>query len=331
MPKKLFLLENLNISTIARTASDKSLDFDVTVFFNELCRFFKEDLFYNLPVQCELKPICLSKDKEESMAYLVQFQIGKMTLEKYQESNECAVDILPEEVFFIGFNINVSNKIIQFCTNLRASNFRHIMYSCPHFIQNFYEHLVPTEYFIYKKDYSKKVLEAYETLKHENVGKRSNSMLYHEAILNTNAIFEFAQSEGESLTTYKIKFKAHAFYFQEKAIDASLRAYYSENSNKAPSLTEFMQPVSTESCIYTASHIAGQLRKIKELQTNSSSKRLALYVGARSGINLKSIEKAFPDLILFAVEPTFYDHDLETYEGNPEHLFWMKAEDLLAH
>jgi len=293
-------------------------NFSFEIFFEELKTFFyKEQLFFNLPIEVEKNEI--SKSNENWVIFTVKVQ--NVDKELFYTLNTSKVDIVPGETFHFGFHLKEKTTIVNFSTNLRADQFRFVMYAVPSFTEAFFLPLKNTEYFIYESLIGQNVFSLYKSTK-EKFPKEFPYRCYQYATENTpdatNSSLYFYNNE-EELNARGIFFQiayAHQFVYKTDMSPEKMLHYL-----------EFFSPTNEKSRQYVADHIVNQLETNVDLISKRKKRtQWALYIGAAYGQNVEKIQKHYKGLQCFGVEPV--KDCVEKYCGDNKRLFWMNAEEL---
>lgn len=358
---KLPFIHKTNIPLTAIDSSIKTTAFSIDNFFEELHWVFcQEELFFNLPFEIThtIKAIQNSNETLQNLKETIQnlketiqnsketIQISKETLQNSKETwviatlkiknidqKECLdkllnttgfqPDLAPNESFHIGFNIveeNGKSSIQQFATNFEGRYFRKMMLGMPLFTKTFFEALKESEYFIYEEAIAKEVKTYYEQLQ----------SLPENKPYSKHKIWDYAADNCRSkyLSLYFIN--ENEFFARRDFMRLTFTYHWClTDKEKKLSLEEYMSPTSTTAQNYTAASIAAQLQMGNCLSADAEHPKTMLYVGTSVGKNITPIEKAFPYISIFGVEPV--RSAVDEYEGNKNKVFLMYAEELLQY
>ena len=297
-----------------------NVNFSVDNFFTELQQALcVEQLFYNLPVTMQQDHIQFSKNDQECWK-VISITVKDMSNEELNTFNNISQhDVLPKEKFHIAFNVTKKegkDVAVNFSTNLRADVLRKIMYAVPSFTKSFFHSLKQTEYFIYEESISNSVQQRYALLKSDpKYSSNSNYLIYNHAIETTSyancSSLYFAPADDSAEKSGRMGFVnvAHCYHWNKLNYD------------------EFLSPTDQKTRAYVAQHIAQQLADGQLIAENQGAQQLALYVGAAYGENIAQIQKAYPNVTFFGVEPSY--GCVKNYQANKDNLFWMNMENLL--
>lgn len=324
-------------STKSKDENSQKAPFSFEVFFKELnAALCVENLLFNLPVT--LEKIKIKKEKEEWI--IAEIQIKKMSTELLMQYNYHGKKVFPGEKFHIGFKIEGDkggSKIVNYASNICSEALRDLMTAIPSFSHAFFKELKGTEYFITEPSVSLKVMKTYRkqlASSKDTFIPRYEHYITAKAQVPTACYSSIYHLDKEAwITRFDFAKLTHFYYVSNNMKVDSIKNTQIHSIVDIPNLQtfrDFGHPTSGTSVEVVSRHIGKQVRAIKDPFLNElftpNKKGIALDVGSACGDNLKTLEKEFPHLEFFGVEPDLIC--LGNYSAKKEKTFWMNAETL---